>query len=62
MPRKAATPRTAIEEPGARDIAEAKPGQNQEADKKAAKKGAGSLSDLARTALKACLLYTSRCV
>lgn len=45
-----------MEEPGAPDIAEAMSGQNQEADKKAVKRGAGSLDDLARTALKAFLI------
>ena len=56
MPRKVATSRTAIEETGASDTAEAKPGQNQEAGKKAPKKGGGSLDDLARTALRAFLI------
>jgi phosphate transport system protein len=56
MQRKAATSRPAIEEPGALDPAEAMPAQNQEGGKKAVKKGAGSLDDLARTALKAFLI------
>jgi phosphate transport system protein len=56
MARKAAASRAAMEEPGAPDIAEAMSGQNQEADKKAVKRGAGSLDDLARTALKAFLI------
>ena len=55
MPRRAATSRTAIEEPGLVDIAEATPAQNPEG-RKSAKKGSGSLDDLARTALKACLI------
>jgi phosphate transport system protein len=55
MRRKTATSRTAIEEPGAIDTPEAMPAQNQEG-KKSVKKGSGSLDDLARTALKACLI------
>ena len=56
MQRKAATSRTAIEEPGTSDPAEAIPAQNQEGGKKAVRKGTGSLDDLARTALKAFLI------
>ena len=56
MQRKAATSRTAIEEPGTPDLDEAMPAQNQEGGKKAVRKGAGSLDDLARTALKAFLI------
>ena len=56
MPRKAATSRIAIEEPGAPDAAEAMPGQDKAVGKKAVRKGAGSLDDLARTALKAFLI------
>jgi phosphate transport system protein len=56
MPRKAATLRTVTEEPGAADAAETMPGQDQEAGKKSARKGSGSLDDLARTALKAFLI------
>jgi phosphate transport system protein len=55
MPRKAATSRAGIAEP-AIDTAEAVPAQNQEAGKKAARKGSGSLDDLSRTALKALLI------
>src|SRR5271170_8303666 len=56
MPRKVATSRSTIEAPGASGAAEATPAQNQEAGKKTAKKGTGSLDDLARTALKAFLI------
>jgi len=56
MPRKAATSRTAIEEPASPDLTEAMQAQSQEAGKKAASKGSGSLDDLARTALKAFLI------
>src|ERR1022692_4030338 len=56
MPRKAFISRTAIEEPGAADSAEAMPSPSQEAGKKSARKGAGSLDDLARTALRAFLI------
>jgi phosphate transport system protein len=57
MPRKTAASRIAIEEDAAEpDTAEATPGQDQAAGKKAAKKGAASLDDLARTALKAFLI------
>jgi phosphate transport system protein len=59
MPRKAATSRSAIEESGV-DAAESMPAQNQERKnqegKRAAKKGSGSLDDLARTGLKAFLI------
>ena len=54
MPRKTAA-RTVSEEPGA-DSAQAMPGENQETGRKAAKKGSGSLDDLARTALRAFLI------
>jgi phosphate transport system protein len=56
MPRKAATSRTEMEEPGVTGAGEATAGQNQEAGKKSARKGAASLDDLARTALKAFLI------
>jgi phosphate transport system protein len=56
MPRKAATSRTVIEEPAAPDTVEAMSGQNKAGGKKAARKGTGSLDDLARTALKAFLI------
>ncbi len=56
MPRKAATSRTPIEEPGAVETAEAKPAQSQEGGKKAVRKGTGSLNDLTGTALKAFLI------
>jgi phosphate transport system protein len=55
MPRKAATSRQ-IEEPGVTDAVDAVPDQNQEAGKKSAKKGPGSLDDLTRTALRAFLI------
>jgi len=54
MPRKAATSPIAIEESGATDNAETTHARNQESGKKAVK--AGSLDDLSRTALKACLI------
>ncbi len=56
MPRKATTSRTTIEDPIASDMAETNAVQAQDAGKKAAKKIAGSLDDLARTALKALLI------
>src|SRR5258708_37513053 len=57
MPRKAATSRTAVEEPGAVETAGAMPAQNPEGKRTARKrKGSGSLDDLARTALKAFLI------
>jgi phosphate transport system protein len=56
MPRKAVTPRTAIEESGARTTAERMPDQNHASGKKALKKGAESLDDLTRTAFKAFLI------
>jgi phosphate transport system protein len=56
MPRKAATTRTANEEPGSVDSAEAVAAENQETAKRPAKKGSGSLDDLARTALRAFLI------
>jgi phosphate transport system protein len=55
MPRRAATSRTTIEEPSAVDTTEVTLASNQEG-RKSAKKGSGSLDDLARTALKACLI------
>jgi phosphate transport system protein len=45
-----------MEEPDAPDAAEAMPGRDKSAGKKTIKKGAGSLDDLARTALKAFLI------
>jgi len=56
MPRKAATSRTTVEDPGPPDAAEVVPRQNKEADKRAVRKAGGSLDDLARTALKAFLI------
>ncbi len=56
MPRKATTSRTVEEEPAANDTFEAMPGQKEEAGKKPARKGTGSLDDLARTALRAFLI------
>jgi phosphate transport system protein len=56
MPRKPATSRSAIEEPVERDLDEGISGQDKAPGKKTAKKGAGSLDDLARTALKAFLI------
>src|SRR5256885_398521 len=56
MPRKAASSRSANEELGTIDAAEAMAGENQETGKRAAKKGSGSLDDLARTALRAFLI------
>ncbi len=56
MPRKTAPSRTPIAEPVAIDNVEAMPAQNQEEGRKSAKKGSGSLDDLARTALKAFLI------
>jgi phosphate transport system protein len=56
MPRKAAPSRTAIEEPGAPDTGEATPAPKLASGKKTARKGAESLDDLARTALKAFLI------
>jgi phosphate transport system protein len=57
MARKSATSRIAIEEEStAPDTAEATAGQNPTASKKAAMKSTASLDDLARTALKACLI------
>jgi phosphate transport system protein len=56
MPRKPATSRIATEDTAATDTAEAMPGQPQESGKKSARKAAGSLDDLARTALKAFLI------
>jgi phosphate transport system protein len=56
MPRKAATTRTANEEPGIVDSAEVMAAENQETGKRPAKKGSGSLDDLARTALRAFLI------
>jgi len=56
MPRKAAISRTESAEPSASGTAAVKSGPNSESSKLAAKKGAGSLDDLARTALKAFLI------
>jgi phosphate transport system protein len=56
MPRKSATSRNAIEEPGAVETAEAKPSQSQDGGKKAVRKGTGSLDALTGTALKAFLI------
>ncbi len=56
MPRKAATPRAATVEPDAIDATDTMAAQNQEAGKKLARKGSGSLDDLSRTALKAFLI------
>jgi phosphate transport system protein len=57
MPRKTPIPRVAIEEEStAPDTAEGTPGQNPTASKKAVMKNTASLDDLARTALKACLI------
>jgi phosphate transport system protein len=56
MPRKAATSRIATEESGSSERVEAMPSQNQETAKKSARKGTGSLDDLARTALRAFLI------
>ena len=56
MRRKAATSRTEIEETGMIDATEAGPGPNQEGGKRPARKGSGSLDDLARTALRAFLI------
>jgi phosphate transport system protein len=56
MPRKTIPSRSEIAEPVAIDNVEAMPAQNQEAGRKSAKKGSGSLDDLARTALKAFLI------
>jgi len=56
MPRKAASPRTSSEDTGVIDAAEATAGQSQEAGKKSARRGTGSLDDLARTALRAFLI------
>jgi phosphate transport system protein len=56
MPRKTSIRQTAVDESSASDFAEAKAVVNQAPAKKAAKKGAGSLDDLARTALRAFLI------
>src|SRR5712671_1567788 len=56
MPRKAATSRSLNDKPGVSESAEAVPVQNPEAGKRTARKGSGSLDDLARTALKAFLI------
>ena len=55
MPRKATTPRIETEEPGM-PAAEAIPSQNPRTGKKSARKGAESLDDLARTAMRAFLI------
>src|ERR1700684_4258221 len=56
MPRKATTSRIASEDPGPADSSDAVHVQNQEGSKKSSGKGAGSLDDLSRTALKAFLI------
>jgi phosphate transport system protein len=56
MPRKAAPARSTTEEPATADTVEMLPGQFNESGKKSAKKGSGSLDDLARTALRAFLI------
>ncbi len=56
MPRKATISRTAAEEPAANGTAEAVPRPREETGKKPARKGTGSLDDLARTALRAFLI------
>jgi phosphate transport system protein len=54
MPHKTAAPRTIPEQANTPDNARSRP--HQDSGKKAAKKSAGSLDDLARTALKAFLI------
>jgi phosphate transport system protein len=56
MPRKSSPSRTTVEEPAVLEKVVAAPAQNQEAGKKLAGKGAASLDDLARTALRAFLI------
>ncbi len=56
MPRKVAASRPAVEEPAVLEKVVATPRQNHDAGKKLAGKGAASLDDLARTALKAFLI------
>jgi phosphate transport system protein len=56
MPRKASTRQTATDDSDALGLAEAKVAETQENVKKPAKKGTGSLDDLARTALRAFLI------
>jgi phosphate transport system protein len=56
MARKSASTRTAAEDPDIREKVVAEPAQPQEAGKKLAGKGAASLDDLTRTALRAFLI------
>jgi phosphate transport system protein len=56
MPRKASTRQAATDDNDALGLAEAKVAVNPENTKKPPKKGAGSLDDLARTALRAFLI------
>src|ERR1700685_673272 len=56
MPRKASTRQTATDDNDALGLAEAKVAETRENVKKPAKKGTGSLDDLARTALRAFLI------
>jgi phosphate transport system protein len=56
MPRKASTSRALPEDLTDPDSAQALPDQNPEGSRKSARKGSGSLDDLARTALKAFLI------
>jgi len=56
MARKSASTRTAAEDPAIRAQVVAEPAQPQEAGKKLAGKGAASLDDLTRTALRAFLI------
>jgi phosphate transport system protein len=56
MPRKASSSRAASEDLADSDTGQALPDQNPEGGKKSARKGSGSLDDLARTALKAFLI------
>jgi phosphate transport system protein len=56
MPRKASTSRAASEDLADSDTGQGLPDQNPEGGKKSARKGSGSLDDLARTALKAFLI------
>lgn len=56
MPRKPSASRAAAENLADSDTAQAPPEQNPEGGKKSARKGSGSLDDLARTALKAFLI------
>src|SRR5580698_7921691 len=56
MPRKATTSRIASEDPSPLGSSDPVRAQNQEGSKKPSGKGAGSLDDLSRTALKAFLI------